>query len=99
MTSDRKSDDQETVIGVDTASEQPTVNLFMTMQSKLDLLTSEANKMAKAESSANEAPTAQVAAQEQCRRIVVDLQDIAKKLAKTKHRFESLDLDTWVPPT
>ena len=63
----------------------------MTMTSKLDLLTSETNKMAKAQASANEAPTAQVAAQEQCRRIVADLQDIAKKLATTKpHTLDAI---------
>ena len=43
-----RTNDYETVIGVDTASEEPEVHLFTTMKNKLDLLTSEAQKMAKA---------------------------------------------------
>ena len=81
----------ETVIGVDTVSEEPEVHLFMTMKNKLELLTSEGNKMLKAATSEVEAATAQVGAQEQCRRIVVDLQDILKKLGKTKpHSLDAL---------
>jgi len=83
------TNDFETVIGIDTASVEPAVHLFETMQSKMELLTREANKMAKAGPPSDEAPMAQVAATEQCRRIVVDLQDIAKKLGKTKQH--SLD--------
>ena len=69
--------DFETVIGVDTASEEPEVNLFTTMQNKLQLLTSESQKPTKASEKAEEAPTARVTAQEQIKSIVVDLQDIS----------------------
>ena len=86
-----RTNDFEAVIGIDTASEEQEVHLFMTMKTKLDLLTSEAQKMANAATPAEEAPTAEVAAQEQCKRIVVDLQDIAKRLSKTHaQRLEAL---------
>ena len=49
------------------------------MRNKLQLLTAEEQKLTKATMNAEEAPTARVAAQEQCKRIVVDLQDIANK--------------------
>ena len=48
------------------------------MRNKLQLLTAEEQKLTKATMNAEEAPTARVAAQEQCKRIVVDLQDIEK---------------------
>ena len=119
------TNDFETVIGVDTASEEPEVHLFMTMKAKLDLLTSEAQKLARVRRACHHpgeastsrvclachhpgeastsrvcpachhpgdtAPTKEVAAQEQCRRIVVDLQDVAKRLNKTQaHRLDVL---------
>jgi len=86
-----RTNEFETIIGVDTVSEEPEVHLFMTMKSKLDLLTSEAQKIVPAGTSSDEAPTAQVGAHEQCRRIVVDLQDIVKRLGKTKpHSLDAL---------
>jgi len=57
-----RTNDFETVIGIDTASEEPAVHLFETMQSKLELLVSEANKIAKAGPPSDEAQMAQVAA-------------------------------------
>ena len=42
------------------------------MRNKLQLLTAEEQKLTKATMNAEEAPTARVAAQEQCKRIVVD---------------------------
>ncbi len=72
----------ETVIGVDTHSDQPEVELFVTMQDKLQLLTQEAGKLARATGVGEEIPTSLIAGQEQCRRIVVDLQDVAAKLRK-----------------
>ena len=78
-----RTNDFETVIGVDTASEEPEIHLFNTMQNKFELLTAEAQKLTRAAEKAEQAPTAAVAAEEQCKRIVVDLQDIAKKLSKT----------------
>ena len=86
-----RTNDFETVIGVDTASEEPEIHLFNTMENKLELLTAEAQKLVRAAAKAEEAPTTAVAAEEQCKRIVVDLQDIAKKLSKTNpHRLEAL---------
>ena len=48
------------------------IHLFNTMQYKLQLLTAEAQQLARAAEKPEEAPTAAVAAQEQCKRIVVD---------------------------
>ena len=76
------SNEFETVIGVDTNSDQPEVQLFTTMQTKLQLLSQEAAKIARASPAQLEVPTSVVAAEEQCKRIVFDLQDIAKKLSK-----------------
>ena len=88
---EERTNEFETVIGINTASEDREVHLFTTMQNKLELLTSEAQKLARAVKSADVAPTAQVAAQEQCKRIVVDLQDVAKRLQKANpQRLEAL---------
>ena len=86
-----RTSDSETVIGVDTATEEPAVHLFNTMQNKLELLTSEAKKLTRAAEKTEEAPTAAVAAEEQRKRIVVDLQDIVNKFSKTNpRRLEAL---------
>ena len=53
------------------------------MQNKLQLVTAEAQKHTKAVEKAEGAPTARVAAQEQCKRIVVDLQNIGKTTQQT----------------
>ena len=91
MCREDQTNDFETILGIDTASDEPEVHLFATMQSKLELLTSEAKKIAKAATTEGEAPTAQVGAHEQCKRIVVDLQDVAKRLSKTKpHTLDRL---------
>ena len=72
----------ETIIGVDSISDEQSVNLFATMQDKLELLTREAGKLAHATAAAEQIPTGIIAAEEQCRRIVIDVQDVARKLSK-----------------
>ena len=61
------------------------------MQNKLELLRAEAQKLVRATEKAEETPTEAVAAQEQCKRIVVDLQDVSRKLSRTNpQRLEAL---------
>ena len=69
--------DLETAIGVDMVPDQPDVQLVNTMQNKLQLLTNGAEKPARATTAKEQVLTAAVAAQEQCNRVVVDLQDVA----------------------
>ena len=86
-----RTNDFETVIGVDTASKEKEIYLFNTMQNKLRLLTAEAQRLQRAADKAEEAPTTAVAAQEQCKHIVVDLQEIVQKPSKTNpQRMEAL---------
>ncbi|HIE80442.1 MAG TPA: hypothetical protein EYQ03_07395, partial [Nitrospinaceae bacterium] len=61
------------------------------MQNKLELLKTEAQRLASSTLAAAEIPTTAVAAREQCKRIVVDLQDVAKKLSKSSpQRLEAV---------
>ena len=82
-----ESNEFETITGVDTSSDLPEVALYNTLQTKLQLLKHEAQKTVQANEAGTDmskisASTAAAGAQEQFRRIAVNLQDVARKLAK-----------------
>ena len=73
--------DFETIIGFDTQTDEPAVQHYRNFQNKFTLLEIEAAKAAnRAAKDTETPPTVAVAAEEHCCRIVVALQDVAKKL-------------------
>ena len=84
-------EEQQDMIGLDYASDPPAVQLFNSMQTKYKLLTKEAKKAAFAASTPDAPTAAGVGAKEHCRRLLVDLQDVARKLSsETKADMENL---------
>ena len=64
LTATETLNDFETVIGVDTSSNEPEIHLFESMQAKLEVLEAEAQKLANYKREDATMPTAAVAAEE-----------------------------------
>ena len=84
--------DYETIIGVDPNSDLEEVRLLSTMSDRLQLLDHEVQTLHRAKEKAAEVPTAAAAAEEQCKRITVGVQDVLRRLRKKGWRFPAVRL-------